>query len=240
MDERAVAIITGGSGGYGAGIAEVFRDDGVEVYITGRDRQKLEATASRLGVNAIEADATRADDWDRVFAQVLAETGRVDYLINNAGGAIKVAPLSELADEDILSTVNVNLTGVILGSKRAAKVMKEQGSGTIVNIGSVVSLEAWPEWTVYSAAKGGLHQFTKCLYSELRDFGARATLIVPSWGQTDFAANAGLPGSGDEVRGLSTKPTELGELVLYCCRLPQHLWLQEAVLWPRVQVVDPL
>ena len=240
MDERAVAIITGGSGGYGAGIAEVFRDDGVEVYITGRDRQKLEATASRLGVNAIEADATRADDWDRVFAQVLAETGRVDYLINNAGGAIKVAPLTDMSDEEIVAGVTLNLTGVILGSKRAAKVMKEQGTGTIVNIGSVVSIEAWTDFTVYSAAKGGLHQFTKCLYNELRDAGARATLIIPSWGQTDFAKAAGLPDSTEEVRRVSIKPTELGELVLYCCRLPQHLWLQEAILWPRVQEVEPL
>ena len=51
---------------------------------------------------------------------------------------------------------------------------------------------------------------------------------------------AGLPGNSDEVRGLSTKPTELGELVLYYCLLPQHLWLQEAILWPRVQEVEPL
>jgi NADP-dependent 3-hydroxy acid dehydrogenase YdfG len=240
MSTRAVAIITGGSAGYGAGIAEVFRDDGIEVYITARDRAKLDDTASRLGVKAISADVTRADDWDRVFERVLAEAGRVDYLVNNAGGAIKVAPLADMADEDIIAAVNLNLTGVMLGSKRAARVMKEQGSGTIVNIGSVVSVEAWPEWTVYSAAKGGLHQFTKCLYAELRESGARATLIVPSWGQTDFAKAASLPTNSDKVRDLSTKPTEIGDLVLYCCRLPEHLWLQEAILWPRIQEVNPL
>ncbi len=240
MSERAVAIVTGGSAGYGVGIAEVFRDDGIEVYITGRDQGKLDRTASRLGVRPVRADVTEPDDWDRLFEQVLAEHGRVDYLINNAGAAIKVAPLTELSDAEILATLAVNLTGAILGSKRAATVMKDQGTGPIVNIGSVVSVEAWPEFTVYSAAKGGLHQFTKCLYNELRDVGARATLIVPSWGPTEFAAAAGLPEFSDEVRPLTTKPTELGDLVLYCCRLPQHLWLQEAILWPRVQAVEPL
>ena len=240
MTTRAVAIITGGSSGYGAGIAEVFRDDGIDVYITGRDQSKLELTASRLGVRAISADVTSPDDWDRLFEQVVAEAGRVDYLVNNAGGAIRVAPLAEMTDEEIMATVNVNLSGTLLGSKRAARLMKAQGSGTIVNIGSVVSVEAWPEWSVYSAAKGALHQFTKCLYAELRDSGARATLIIPSWGQTDFTAAAGLPDASAQVRDLSTKPTELGELVLYCCRLPQHLWLQEAILWPRVQEVVPL
>ncbi len=91
-----------------------------------------------------------------------------------------------------------------------------------------------------TAAKGGLHQFTKCLYNELRDRGARATLVIPSWGPTDFAAAAGLREASDEVRAVSIQPTELGELALHCCRLTQHLWLQEAIVWPRVQEVEPL
>ena len=240
MRERPVAIVTGGNGGYGAGIAEVFRDDGIDVFITGRDRLKLDAVSNALGVNAIQADAQIADDWDRVFEQVMSRTGRVDYLVNNAGGGIKKADLTSLSDDEILACINTNLTGVVLGSKRAAAIMKKQGSGTIVNIGSVVSLEAWPGWSVYSAAKGALHQFTKVLYGELRSYGARATLIVPSWGQTDFNTNAGLPEREAEIRQQVTRTTELGELVLYCCRLPDHLWLQEAILWPTVQEVVPL
>jgi len=171
---------------------------------------------------------------------VLCRSGRVDYLVNNAGGGIKKAELTSLSDDEISACINTNLTGAVLGSKRAAALMKQQGSGTIVNIGSVVSLEAWPGWSVYSAAKGALHQFTKVLYSELRPHGARATLIVPSWGQTDFNTNAGLPDPGPDIRRAVTRPTELGELVLYSCRLPAHLWLQEAILWPTVQEVVPL
>ena len=240
MGQRPVAIVTGGNGGYGAGIAEVFCNDGIEVYITGRDDQKLDRVSSSLGVHAINADVQHAADWDRVFEAVMSQSGRVDYLVNNAGGGIKKADLTSLTDHEISACINTNLTGVALGSKRAAAIMKDQGSGTIVNIGSVVSLEAWPGWSVYSAAKGALHQFTKVLYSELRPHGARATLIVPSWGQTDFNTNAGLPARGPEVRQQVTRTTELGELVLYCCRLPAHLWLQEAILWPTVQEVVPL
>ncbi len=240
MSNKKVAIVTGGNGGYGAGIAEVFKNEGMDVYITGRNEEKLHATAERLGVKPIRADVQSAEDWDMVFDTVLKESGRVDYLINNAGGGVNKGHLTELDDADILACININLTGLILGSKRAAKVMKEQGSGTIVNISSVVALEAWPGWTVYSAAKGGLDQFTKCLYAELRPFGARATLIIPSWGQTDFMTNANLPAQGDDIREVATKPTELGELVLYCCQLPNHLWLQEAILWPTVQEVIPL
>lgn len=240
MSNKKVAIVTGGNGGYGAGIAEVFKNDGMDIYITGRNEEKLHATAERLGVKAIRADVQSADDWDRVFDTVLKESGTVDYLINNAGGGVNKGHLTELDDADILACININLTGLILGSKRAATIMKERGTGTIINISSVVALEAWPGWSVYSAAKGGLDQFTKCLYAELRPFGARATLVIPSWGQTDFMTNANLPAQGDDIRQVATKPTELGELVLYCCKLPEHLWLQEAILWPTVQEVIPL
>ncbi len=240
MSQKKVAIITGGGGGYGAGIAEVFKNEGIEVWITGRNVDKLKATSERLGVNMFQADVTRAEDWDRLIETVLSESGTVDYLINNAGGGINKNHLVDLSDEDIIACVNTNLTGVILGSKRAAQIMKEKRSGTIVNISSVVALEAWPGWTVYSAAKGGLEQFTKCLYGELRPFGARATLVTPSWGQTDFMVNANLPAQPDEIRERATKPTELGDLVLYVCQLPAHLWIEEVTLWPTVQEVIPL
>lgn len=240
MSQQKVAIVTGGGGGYGAGIAQVFKNSGAEVWITGRNVDNLKATAQRLGVNMLQADVTKIEDWDRLFDTVLGQSGTVDYLINNAGGGISKKHLDELGDEDIVACVNTNLTGVILGSKRAAKIMKQKKSGTIVNISSVVALEAWPGWSVYSAAKGGLEQFTKCLYAELRPHGARATLVTPSWGQTDFMVNANLPAQPDEIRERATKPTELGDLVLYVCQLPAHLWVQEVTLWPTVQEVIPL
>jgi NAD(P)-dependent dehydrogenase (short-subunit alcohol dehydrogenase family) len=240
MSQKKIAIVTGGNGGYGAGIAEAFKKDGAEVWITGRNREKLESTANRLGVHMIQADVTKLEDWDLVFETVLSEAGTVDYLINNAGGGVNKGHLVDLSDEDIIACIGSNLLGVILGSKRAAKIMKEKGTGTIVNISSVVALEAWPGWSVYSAAKGGLDQFTKCLYAELRPFGAKASLVIPSWGQTDFMVNANLPAQDDEIRTRATKPLELGELVLYVCKLPAHLWIQEVILWPTVQEVIPL
>ena len=71
----AVAIITGGSKGYGSGIAELLKENGANVWITGRDRNALESTAERLGVNCVAADVTRPADWDRVFEEVLGDAG---------------------------------------------------------------------------------------------------------------------------------------------------------------------
>jgi NAD(P)-dependent dehydrogenase (short-subunit alcohol dehydrogenase family) len=131
-----IAVVTGGSKGYGAGIAEVLQREGARVWITGRDAPALKAAAQRLGVRAVRADVTRPRDWDRVFDTVLKAAGRLDILVNNAGGGVKIAPMSEQTDESIAQIVALNLTGQLYGCRRAAKVMAAQRDGVIVNISS--------------------------------------------------------------------------------------------------------
>ncbi len=180
------AIVTGGAKGYGAGIAEALRRKGVNVWITGRDEPALVNTASRLGVSWFRADVTSSADWDSLFDTVLEETGRLDILVNNAGAGVRIAHLAELTDDEIHQALAVNLTGAILGCSRAAKIMAQQRSGTIINISSACQEQAWPGWSVYSAAKAGLAQLSNCLYTELREEGVRVTTLIPSWGAMGF------------------------------------------------------
>jgi len=240
---NTVAIITGGSKGYGAGIAEHFKQQGANVWITGRDEKSLTATAHRLGVHAVVADVTKGSDWDRLFAQVIQATGRVDVLINNAGHAVSIKPLTEQTDDDIAESIAINLTGTILGCRRAATVMQQQKSGTIINISSICAKYAWPGWSVYSAAKAGVGSVTKCLYTELRTHGVRVTTLIPSWGATDFAATpdlAGHPVRDAAIRAQCTKPVELGEIAAHICTLPPHLEVLEYTVVPMVQEIMPL
>jgi len=238
---QQVAVVTGGSKGYGAGIAEALRRKGAEVWITGRDRAALRQTADKLDVRAVEADVTRPADWDRLFAEVQKQgNGRLDILVNNAGGGIRIAPVEEQTDDEIAASIAVNLTGALLGCRRAAPIMRQQGSGTIVNVSSVCARQAWPGWAVYSAAKAGLVQFTNCLYTELREHGVRVTSLIPSWGATEFSRSAGLPDRDAETTAKCIQPLELGELVVAVCSLPAHLEIQDLTLWPSVQEVMPL
>ena len=160
--KKTVAIVTGGSKGYGAGIAEVLKESGVEVWITGRDQAARDATASRLGVQAMAADVAEPAAWDRLFEKVLSSAGRLDILVNNAGGGIRIGPMAEQTDDAIARSIAVNLTGVLFGCRRAAKVMRAQQSGIIINISSGCAIHAWPGWGPYSAAKAGLNQFGHC------------------------------------------------------------------------------
>jgi NAD(P)-dependent dehydrogenase (short-subunit alcohol dehydrogenase family) len=234
------AIVTGGSKGYGFGIAGALRKEGVEVGITGRDEKALKAAATKLDVHAVTADVTSAGDWDRVFAKVLAAGLKLDILVNNAGGGVKIAPMTEQTDESISQIVALNLTGQLYGCRRAAKIMREQKSGIIINISSACAIHAWPGWGPYSAAKAGLNQFSHCLYAELRAAGVRVTTITPSWGATDFTRAAGIPGHSDDVRQKAMQPEDMGQLVLDICRTPAHLVLPDITVQPLVQQIEPM
>lgn len=235
-----VAIVTGGSKGYGSGIAQSLQRKGVRVWITGREESALAATAGRLGVSWLQADVISPTDWDRVFDKVMGEAGRLDILVNNAGGALRIAPLAELADDEVHQSIAVNLTGPILGCRRAARVMGQQGSGTIINVSSACQEQAWPGWSVYSAAKAGLAQLSNCLYTELREKGVRVTTLIPSWGATEFLEAANLSPFDAETSAKCIQPQELGDLVVTICELPPHLEMQDVRLWPLVQKVEPL
>ena len=238
--KNKTAIVTGGSKGYGFGIAEALKAKGANVWITSRHEQELQEAAEGLGVNHRSADVTNPEDWDRLVHEIIESTGQIDILVNNAGGGVKKAPLVTQSDEEILQSIALNLTGVMLGCKRVVPFMQERKSGTIINVSSICEREAWPGWSVYSAAKIGLSQFSKCLYLEVQDFGIRVTNLVPSWGSTDFLKAADIPERDEETEALVTKPRELGDLVVNICELPGHLQIQDLTVVPIVQKIVPL
>lgn len=231
-------IVTGGSEGYGKGIAKILKNSGATVWITGRNAQKLADTAKSLGVNWLAADVTNGEDWDRLFKAA----GCPDVLINNAGAGGKIAPVSEQSDEEIIRTINVNLTGTILGCRRAANLMCSRRKGIIINISSVCALYAWPEWSVYTAAKAGIAKFSHGLYTELRPYGVRVSCVTPSWGQTNFNTAANISGASEnpELAEKCTSPEELGEIIRQIILQPDHLAIPDITIQPMIQDISPM
>ncbi len=239
MDVKGkIAIVTGGGSGYGLGIACALKKAGAKVFITGRNQEKLEKAAAENDLTAIVADASSASDWDKVFQK----TTKVDILVNNAGFGGLIAPVAEQSDENIISVINTNLTGVIFGCSRAAKIMVEQKSGIILNISSVCALYAWPAWSVYTAAKAGLAKFSHGLYTELRPHGVRVSCVTPSWGQTDFCKAANISGASEDA-ALAPKcisPEDLGKMVLDIIETPDHLAIPDVTVQPMIQDINPM
>lgn len=232
------AVVTGGGSGFGRGIAAELVRRGAKVIVTGRNAAKLEGAAAEIGCLPVVADVTCAADWDRVFESA----GEVDILVNNAGAGVKIAPLAEQSDVDIVTSIATNLTGAILGSKRAAKVMSGRRSGCIVNISSVCALHAWPGWSVYTAAKAGLSKFSHALHCEMRPRGVRVFNVTPSWGQTDFNMNCGISGASEDgaLAAKCIAPAEIGRLVCDLIETPDHLAVPDVTLQPMIQDISPM
>lgn len=231
-----IAVVTGGGTGYGYGMAQALKARGARVWITGRRREVLEKAAAELQVDYLPADVGSPADWDRLFAAV---GPRLDILVNNAGGGIKIAPLTEQDDAEILQSLHSNLLGAILGCKRAAQRMKTARSGLIVNVSSICAHYGWPNFSVYTAAKAGLDKFSRTLYTELRPYNIRVTVVTPSWGSTEFSRAAGLPEAAPAAAAKMMSPAEMGRLIVRLCEFPEHLVFPEVMVQPLEQEIVP-
>lgn len=232
------AVVTGGGSGFGKGLAAELVRRGADVWITGRDAGKLAAAAQETGAKAIVADVTSGSDWDRVFAEV----GDMDVLVNNAGAGVRIAELASQGDAEIAESVNLNLTGAIMGSARAARLMVARGKGSIVNVSSVCAQHAWPGWSVYTAAKAGLLKFSHALYTEMRPKGVRVFCVIPSWGKTDFNSSAGISGASEDPKQCDEciRPEDFGRMVADLLELPDRLAVPEVTLQPMIQEIVPM
>jgi 3-oxoacyl-[acyl-carrier protein] reductase len=189
------AIVTGAASGIGKAIATAFAAEGATVAVLDLDDAGAERTAQEIGNGAfsLKADVANEDDINRAVQEAIQRLGGgVDIMVNNAGivstGNVSDMPLSQWQE-----MIDVNLTGVFLGSKAVLPAMLEQGSGRIINLGSQLGLCGAPGLSHYCAAKGAVHAFSKSLAYELAPKGITVNSIAP--GPTETAI---LDGVSDE------------------------------------------
>ncbi len=199
-----VAVVTGGNGGIGFGMACGLADAGADIAIVARNEAKSTAAVGELkerGVRAISltADVTDKAAVDGMVARVRRELGRIDILVNNAGINIRKAPHKlGLAEWD--SVIRTNLTSAFLCSQAVYPAMKQAGGGKIINIGSMMSIFGASFAPAYAASKGGIVQFTRsCAVAWAAD-NIQANAILPGWIDTDLTRRA-----REQIEGLHDK-----------------------------------
>jgi 2-deoxy-D-gluconate 3-dehydrogenase len=214
-----VAIVTGGNGGIGLGIAQGLAQAGAQIVILGRNTAKSEAAASQIqaqtGVETlvVTADVSRPADIERGAAETLKRFGRADILFNNAGINIRKPP-EELSLAEWNEVLNANLTSAFLMSKAVYPAMKREGGGKIVNIGSMTSIFGAGFAPAYATSKGGIVQLTKSLALAWAPARIQVNAILPGWFDTELTEKA-----REEIPGLH-------ERVL--ARIPQGRWAKPA------------
>jgi len=207
--ESKTALVTGASKGIGKGIALELARLGCAVSVNYHsDQAGAERTVADIGVRAfaVRGNVGLGADVDRMFAAVHEKFGRLDILVNNAG-VQTWKPLLDLEEAEWDRTLNTNLKGTFLCTQRAARLMKEQGGGRIVNIGSGCNKIAFPNLVDYTASKGGIEMFTKSAAVELGQHGITVNCVAPGAVEIERTKNE----AGDYA-GTWAKLTPLGRV----------------------------
>jgi 3-oxoacyl-[acyl-carrier protein] reductase len=182
LDGKA-AVITGGAQGIGLAIAKAFTEQGARVVIGDIDRAHAEAAAAELAGSGADAiaegcDVTSESDMDALVRSSVEHFGSIDVMVNNAG-ITRDATMRKMSVEDFKAVIDVHLFGAWLGTRLASAVMREQGSGSIINMSSISGKVGNPGQTNYSAAKAGIVGMTKAAAKELAHLGVRVNAIQP-------------------------------------------------------------
>ena len=185
-----VAIITGAGSGIGAASARRFVEEGARVLVADMHDVKAQALVDELGDAAafFRADVSREDDVEAMVGEAIARWGRLDIMFNNAGFGGAIGPIETITTDDFDITFDVLVKGVFLGIKHATPIMREQGSGSIINTASVAGLQAGWSPHLYSVAKAAVIHLTKSVALELGDYGIRCNCICPGIIATPLAA----------------------------------------------------
>ncbi|MBV9564104.1 MAG: glucose 1-dehydrogenase [Bradyrhizobium sp.] len=177
-----VAVITGATSGIGLRTAEIFVAEGARIVVAGRRQAEGEALAQQLGVDCIfrQTDVTVEDQVRGLIALAVEKFGRLDCLFNNAGGPAQTGGIEGLDADRFDAAMATLVRSVMFGMKHAAPIMKRQGSGSIINNGSIAGrLAGFSSSVVYGAAKAAVIQLTKCVAMELGESGIRVNSISP-------------------------------------------------------------
>jgi NAD(P)-dependent dehydrogenase (short-subunit alcohol dehydrogenase family) len=184
-----VAIITGGGSGIGKAMAMAFVREGAKVVIAGRDGKKLELAAAEIAGEclAVSADISSAKGTEKLMGVALGKFRRIDILVNNAA-VLLPGTAESISEEDFDQTFNINVRGLWLMSRRVLPHMRTAGGGSIVNIGSVLSMVGARNRVAYAASKGAVVAMTRAMALDHAGENIRVNCICPGIVETEMVA----------------------------------------------------
>jgi 2-deoxy-D-gluconate 3-dehydrogenase len=207
-----VAVVTGGNGGIGLGMAAGLTAAGAKVVVAGRNREKNAAAVAQLlaaggQAIAIEVDVQQEASCHSLVEKTVSALGRVDILVNNAGMNIRKPP-QDYALAEWNQVLQTNLTSAFCCSQAVYPEFKKQGAGKIINIGSMMSIFGASFATPYAASKGGLVQMTRAMACAWAADNIQVNAVLPGWIDTALTRQARIDVSGLHERVLDRTPSK--------------------------------
>ena len=231
-----ITIITGAGTGIGKGIAHAFAREGAVLILASRNKDNLERTADEVrstGVKTlvVPTDVSQESQIIALFERTVQEFGRLDILVNNSG-VFDGGPIEELSLETWQKVIDVNLTAPFLCTREAMKIMKPQGGGRIINVGSISAQMPRMNSAPYTSTKHALVGLTKCTALEGREFGVVASCLHPGNVTTERTVANNAAGMEGEPR---MNPEDIAMAALTMAALPPNVNMLESIVLPVTQ-----
>ncbi len=221
------AIVTGGASGFGAGIVRKFQSEGARVLIADLNVDMAQTLAEELGtgVEVVRTDVSQNADIEAMAERALSLWGQIDILVNNAGVTHLPTPLEDISEEDFDRVLAVNVKSVYLAARAIVPLMKQRGSGVILNVASTAGVSPRPKLSWYNASKGWMNTATKSMAVELAPDGLRVNALNPVAGETPLLKSF-MGEDTPEMRakflatipmGRFSTPEDMGNAACYLC-----------------------
>ncbi|MCB2206712.1 MAG: SDR family oxidoreductase [Bacteroidetes bacterium] len=240
-----ITLITGATAGIGLACAQRFAREGHDLIITGRRKERLEKIAADLrqetGVQVwpLSFDITLVNEVRNAIESLPHEWKKIEILVNNAGLAVGLNTVQEGVIDDWERMIDTNIKGLLYISRVVTPIMIEQGSGHVINIGSIAGKEIYPNGNVYCATKHAVDALSKTMRIDLVKYGIRVSQIAPGAVETEFSK---VRFKGDTERAKSVykgyiplHADDVAEVTYYVTTLPKHVNINDLVVMPTAQ-----
>src|SRR5215469_13698708 len=234
----SVAVVTGASSGIGAATAIALGRHGYRIVAGARRVDRLERVAGEEGL-ALRLDVTDEDSVSEFVDQVKRKFGRIDVLVNNAGGALGLNPIDGAIDDEWIGMWKTNVLGLMWMTRACLPLLRKARHGHIVNIGSIAGFETYKGGAGYTAAKHAVRAISRTLRLELKGEPIRVTEVAPGLVETEFSV---VRFHGDRKRARSVyegmKPLtaeDIADIIVFAVTRPPHVDIDEIVVRPTAQ-----
>ncbi len=240
-----IAFITGATAGIGKATAELFAKHGYNIIITGRRKDRLEEFSAHLKstyeveVLFLNFDIRNNKEVEKAISLLTGEWKKIDVLVNNAGLAVGLSTIQDGDIDDWERMIDTNVKGLLYITRHLAPVMIANGSGHIINIGSIAGKEVYANGNVYCATKHAVDALSKSMRIDMLPFNIKVTAINPGMVETEFSI---VRFKGDEERAKKPyfgiqplTPEDIADTIYWCASRPAHVNINDIIITPTVQ-----
>ncbi len=239
-----IVMITGATAGFGRATAKKFAQNGYNVIITGRRKERLDELEKELlslgeKVLPLNFDVRKRFEVENVIEGIPEEWKQIDILVNNAGLAVGMDHIDKGNIDDWDRMVDTNVKGLLYVTRAVAPIMVAKNSGHIINISSIAGREVYENGNVYCASKHAVSALSRAMRIDMLKNNIKVTNIAPGFAETEFSL---VRFKGDKERAAAVykgmdalKPEDVADVIYYCATLPPHVCINDLEITPTVQ-----